>query len=171
MWAGAIALILILAADLILAFFDIRERREARQERAELRKEREEMRAERRYAEIERQRSEVTCTHVGFYERAKTDNDLCAELWAQNSKLPGFAVEKHLFQKLPEYLMKKCDRFLTEIGRSTTSETTKVYRPLIVFTFPYPDFDAVLDDIRRRNFGDEHFVWDVNGKRIKVRRD
>ena len=44
-------------------------------------------------------------------------------------------------------------------------------RFLLVFLFPYPKFDAVLEDVNRLNFGNTHLVWDDSGKPIEVRRD
>lgn len=151
-WAEAIALILIFGLELILAYFTLQEHKEARHER--------------RQAEIARQRGEVTCAGVTSILRAMPEEQLCQHLWAGHFKHSGFAFEKGLYAQLPEYLRRKCDPFMDEIGKQISPEQNKM-----VFRFPYPNFDAVLADVNRLNFGNIHLVWDDLGKPIKVPRN
>ena len=60
---------------------------------------------------------------------------------------------------------------MDEIARPIPSEQHKIVRFLLVFRFSYPNFDAVLEDVDRLNFGNTHIVWDDSGKPIRVRRD
>jgi len=176
-WAEAFALILIFLLDLGLGYLALQERREAREDRKDARderreasREREELRYERRQAEIARQRSDVTCGGVTSILRSLTEEQLCLNLWASNFKQAGFAFEKTLYGQLPEYLMRKCDQHKDEIGRAMTPEQHKTARFLLVFRLPYPNFDAVLEDINRLNFGNTHVVWDDDGNPLKVLR-
>ncbi len=163
-WLEAIALIAIFSLELILAYFTLQDHREERRERQEQRR-------ERRQAEIARQRSEVTCGGVCSILRTMSQEQLCTNLWAHNFRHGGFAFEKGLYAQLPEFLRRKCDPFMNEIAEPIPPEQHKIARFLLMFRFPYPDFDAVLDDINRLNFGNVHIVWDDTGKPINVRRD
>jgi len=156
-WVEAIALILIFLLELRLAFLTLQEHKEARRER--------------RQGEITRQRSEVTCAGITAILRTLTEDQLCLHLWAGNFKHGGFAFEKGLYAQLPEYLRRKCDPFMDEIAKPIPLEQHQTARFLLVFRFPYPDFDVVLDDLNRLNFGNVHIVWDDNGKPIKVLRN
>lgn len=156
-WAEAFALILIFALELILAYFTLQEHKEARHER--------------RQAEIARQRSEVTCAGVTSILRAMPEEQLCQHLWAGHFKHSGFAFEKGLYAQLPEYLRRKCDPFMDEIAKPIPPEQHQMARFLLVFRFPYPNFDAVLADVNRLNFGNIHLVWDDSGKPIEVPRN
>lgn len=156
-WVGALFLIPILGLQLVLAFYTLREQRDARRERQE--------------AEVARQRSEVTCGGVVSILRSLTESEMCNVLWAHNFRHGGFAFEKGLYAQIPEYLMRKCDRYMEEIDKPIPPENHKTARFLLMFRFPYPKFDAVLDDINRLNFGNVHIVWDDSGKPIEVRRD
>src|SRR6266849_6170136 len=149
-WTEAFALILIFALELALARLAVQERREARQER--------------KHAEIERQRNEVTCAGVTSILRSLNEEQMCTTLWAGHFKHSGFAFEKDLYAQLPEYLRRKCDPFMNEINVSIDPAQHKIGRFLLVFRFPYPRYDAVLDDVNRLNFGNVHIVWDENGK-------
>jgi hypothetical protein len=156
-WIEALSLIPIFTLQLILAFFTLREQKEARRER--------------RLSEIARQRSEVTCGGVCSILRTFSEKELCTNLWALNFRHGGFAFEKGLYAQLPEFLRRKCDPFMQEIANPILPEQHQVVRFLLMFRFPYPDFDAILEDINRLNFGNTHIVWDDNGNPIKVRRD
>lgn len=156
-WVEALALIPIFTLQIILACFTLREQKEARRER--------------RQGEIARQRSEVTCGGVTSILRSLTEEQLCNVLWAGNFRHGGFAFEKGLYAQLPEYLMRKCDPFMDDIAKPIPLDQHQIARFLLVFRFPYPSFDAVLEDINRLNFGNVHIVWDDNGKPIKVRRN
>jgi hypothetical protein len=155
-WLEAIALIAIFALELLIGFFELQEKRAARRER--------------RHAEVARQRSEVTCGGVTSILRSLTEEQLCLHLWAGNFRRAGFAFEKGLYSQLPEYLRRHCDGFMEEIARPIPLEQHQTARFLLVFRFPYPEFDAVLDDVNRLNFGNVHIVWDDSGKPIKVPR-
>jgi hypothetical protein len=150
-------LIPIFGLQLLLAFYTLRDQREARRER--------------QLNEIARQRGEVTCGGVCSILRSLSETELCTNLWALNFKHGGFAFEKGLYAQLPEFLRRKCDPFMNEIAEPIPLEQHKSARFLLMFRFPYPNFDAVLDDINRLNFGNVHIVWDDSGKPIKVRRD
>ena len=126
---------------------------------------------ERRHAEIARQRGDVTCGGVTQILRNMTEEDFCRHLWAGNFRHAGFAFEKGLYAQLPEYLRRKCDPFMNEIERRITIEQNQIARELLVFRFPYPNYDAILDDVNRLNFGNVHIVWDENGKPMKVSRE
>ena len=156
-WVEALALIPIFSLQLALACFTLREQKEARRER--------------RQGEVTRQRSEVTCGGITSILRTLTEEELCTHLWAGNFRHGGFAFEKGLYAQLPEYLRRKCDPFMDEIARPIPSEQHKIVRFLLVFRFSYPNFDAVLEDVDRLNFGNTHIVWDDSGKPIRVRRD
>ena len=156
-WTEAVALILIFLLDSVLAYFTLQERRDARHER--------------RQSEIARQRSEVTCAGVTQIMRNLSESEMCNVLWAGHFRHAGFAFEKELYGQLPEYLMRKCDPFIDDIKKAHPHEYLKTARILLVFRFPYPSFDAVLDDVNRLNFGNVHLVWDESGKPIKVKRD
>ncbi len=156
-WAEAIALTLIFALELILAYFTLQEHKEARHER--------------RQAEIARQRNEVTCAGVTSILRSMPEEQLCAHLWAGHFRHAGFAFEKELYGQLPEYLRRKCDPFMAEIAKQIPTEQRTTARFLLVFRFPHPNFDAVLVDVNRLNFGNIHLVWDESGKPIKVPRN
>ena len=156
-WIEAFALIGILVADLFLAFSTLQERREVRKER--------------RQAEIARQRSEVTLAGITAVERTMSEEDACHTLWHRDFKHAGFAVEKDLYTQLPEYLRRKCDALMDETKRPMAPEAHTKLRFLLVFRFPYPNFDAVLADVNRLHFGNARTVWDDNGKPLKVFRN
>jgi len=156
-WTEALALILIFGLDSVLAYFTLQERKEARNER--------------RQAEIARQRSEVTCVGITSILRTLPEEQLCAHLWAGHFRHGGFAFEKQLYAQLPEYLRRKCDPFMDDINKQMPPEQYQIARFLLVFMFPYPDFDAVLADVNRLNFGNIHLVWDESGKPIVVPRN
>ena len=103
--------------------------------------------------------------------RALSEEELCNHLWAGNFRHGGFAFEKGLYAQLPEYLRRKCDPFMEEINKPIPPAQHTTARFLLVFRFPYPDFDAVLGDVNRLNFGNTHLVWDDLGKPIKVPRN
>jgi len=155
-WVEALLLIPIFLLQLTLAWFTLREQKEARRDR--------------RLGEITRQRSEVTCGGVCAIVRTLSEEELCTNLWALNFKHGGFAFEKGLYSQLPEFLRRKCDPFMDEISKPIPLDQHSTTRFLLMFRFPYPDFDAVLDDINRLNFGNIHIVWDDNGKPITVLR-
>jgi len=155
-WTEAFALVFIFELELVLAYFTLQERKEAR--------------LERRQNEIARQRSEVTCGGITQILRSLTQEQMCLHLWAGNFRHGGFAFEKDLLGQLPEYLRRKCDPFMDQIKQPIPPEQHKVARFLLVFRFPYPSFDAVLDDVNRLNFGNVHIVWDDDGKPIGVPR-
>jgi len=156
-WIEAFALIGILVADLFLAFSTLQERREVRKER--------------RQAEIARQRSEVTLAGITAVERTMSEEDACHTLWHRDFKHAGFAVEKDLYTQLPEYLRRKCDALMDETRSPMAPEAHTKLRFLLVFRFPYPNFDAVLADVNRLHFGNARTVWDDNGKPLKVFRN
>jgi hypothetical protein len=156
-WAEAFALILIFGLELILAYFTLREHKEARHER--------------RQAEIARQRSDVTCAGVTSILRALPEEQLCQHLWAGHFRHAGFAFEKNLYGQLPEYLRRKAEPFRGEIEKPIQLDQHKIARFLLVFRFPYPAFDAVLADVNRLNFGNIHLVWDDSGRPITVPRN
>jgi hypothetical protein len=156
-WVEAIALIAIFSLELLLGYFELQEKREARRDR--------------RHAEVARQRSEVTCGGVISILRSMQEEQLCLHLWASNFRRGGFAFEKGLFSQLPEYLRRHCDDFVNEIGSPIPPEQHQTARFLLMFRFPYPEFDAVLDDVNRLNFGNTHLVWNDSGRPVKVRRD
>jgi hypothetical protein len=158
------ALILILLADSVGLFLSIGERREQREARAEERE-------ERRQHRIGWQRAEVTCGGVTEILRNMDEENLCKTLHAGQFRHAGFAFETGLHGLLPEYLRLKCEPFIKEITRAITPEQNKIARRLLVYRFPYPDFDAIYADIWRLNFGNTLLVWDENGKPIKVPRD
>lgn len=155
-WTEDVALTLIFFMNSALAFFQLREHKEARRER--------------RLAEIDRQRSEVTLGEISSMLRSLNEEQLCSVLWASNFKHAGFAFEKDLFAQLPEYLRRKCDPILEEIKKPIAPLALEKARFLLVFRFPYPRFDAVLEDIRKLNCGNGHLAWDEAGKPIKVAR-
>jgi len=155
-WTEAAALILIFALELVLGYFALQERKEARQER--------------RQAEIDRQRSEVTCAGVTQILRDMNEENLCLHLWAGHFRHGGFAFEKGLYYQLPEYLRRKCDPFVEDIKAPIDVAQNKIARFLLVFRFPYPRYDAILDDVNRLNFGNVHLVWNDEGKPIPVSR-
>jgi hypothetical protein len=155
-WIEALFLVPIFLLQLILAFFTLREQKEARRER--------------RLGEIARQRGEVTCGGVCSVLRTLSEKELCTNLWALNFRHGGFAFEKGLYAQLPEFLRRKCDPFMDEIADPIPPEQHNVARFLLMFRFPYPEFDAVLDDINRLNFENIHVVWDDNGQPMKVLR-
>jgi hypothetical protein len=155
-WTEAFALVFIFALELILAYFTLQERKEAR--------------LERRQNEVARQRSEVTCGGITSILRSLTEEQMCQHLWAGNFRHGGFAFEKDLYAQLPEYLRRKCDPFVDQIGKPIAPEQHKTARFLLIFRFPYPNFDAVLDDVNRFNFGNVHLVWNDDGKPITVSR-
>jgi hypothetical protein len=126
---------------------------------------------ERQHAEIARQRSDVTCGGVTSILRNLTEGDFCRILWAGNLRHAGFAFEKGLYAQLPEYLRRKCDPFMKEIERPITVEQNRIARELLIFRFPYPNYNAILDDVNRLNFGNAHIVWDEDGKPLNVNRD
>ena len=156
-WIEAFALIGILVADLFLAFFAVQERREARRERRQM--------------EIASQRSEVTLAGITALERTMSEEDACNTLWHRDFKHAGFAVEKDLYTQLPEYLRRKCDALMDETRRPMAPDAHTKLRFLLVFRFPYPNFDAVLQDVNRLHFGNARTVWDDNGKPIKLSRN
>ena len=156
-WMEAFALIGILLADLFLAFFTLQERREARRER--------------RRVEIAKQRSEVTLARITALERTLSEEDACNTLWHRDFKHAGFAVEKDLYTQLPEYLRRKCDALMDETRSPMAPDAHTKLRFLLVFRFPYPNFDAVLEDVHRLHIGNARTVWDDNGKPIKAARN
>lgn len=79
-------------------------------------------------------------------------------------------IEKGLYGQLPEYLRRKCDPFEDEISRPISIQENQQARFLLVFLFPYPRFDAILDDVKRLNFGNVHLAWDDEGKAMKLPR-
>jgi hypothetical protein len=155
-WTEAFALVFIFTLELVLAYFTLQERKEAR--------------LERRQNEVARQRSEVTCGGITSILRSLTEEQMCQHLWAGNFRHGGFAFEKDLYAQLPEYLRRKCDPFMEQIAKPIPPEQHKIARFLLVFRFPYPSFYAVLGDVNRLNFGNVHLVWDDEGKPIKVLR-
>lgn len=158
------ALVIICGLDFAGLCYLIEERREQRQARQEERE-------ERRQAEMARQRADVTCGGVTSILRTLSEEDLCTHLWAGQFRHAGFAFESSLYAQLPEYLRKKSDAFMDEITRAITSEQNKISRRLLVFRFPYPNFNVVLDDVCRLNFGNTYLVWDDNGKPMNVPRN
>jgi len=156
-WTGAVALVLIFVLDSVLACFQLRENKEARNER--------------RLADIDRQRSEVTLGELTSMLRSLSEEQLCTVLWASNFRHAGFAFEKDFYVQLPEYLKRKCDPIMEEIKKPITPEAHQKARFLLVFRFPYPKFDAVLEDVARLNLGSIHLVWDEDGKPIRVARN
>jgi hypothetical protein len=163
-WAEAIALVFIFLLELALGYLELENHRADRQERREARH-------ERRQAEIARQRSEVTCDGVTSVLRSLSEPEMCKNLWAGHFRHAGFAFEKTLFRQLPEYLRRKCEPFTKEIDAPIGSIEHQRARFLLVFRFPYPTYEAVLEDVDRLNFGNIHLVWDENGEPIPVRRD
>lgn len=156
-WAQAFGLVATVLLQLALIWLTLREQRGAREER--------------RVAERMRQRSETTCAGVTNIVRDKSETELCNILWAGNFRHAGFAFEKELYMQLPEYLLRKCEPFMEQINAQHSLQQLHIGRFLLVFRFPYPAFDAVLDDIDRLNFGNGILVWDEGGKPIKIRRD
>jgi hypothetical protein len=59
---------------------------------------------------------------------------------------------------------------MDQINEPIPEAQHKIARFLLVFRFPYPKYDAVLDDVNRLNFGNVHLVWDEDGKPIPVPR-
>ena len=155
-WVQAIFLFVAFVLQLVLLWLTLREQREAR--------------GQRRIDEVARQRSETTCGGVTSILRKFNDDELCVNLWAGNFRRAGFAFEKTLYSQLPEFLRIKCEPFIEEIQRPFTHEQNKVARFLLVFRFPYPRYDAVLEDVNRLNFGNVPVAWDEFGKSIKINR-
>lgn len=156
-WTGAVALVLIFVLDSVLAWFQLRENKEARNER--------------RLADIDRQRSEVTLGELTSMLRSLNEEQLCTVLWASNFRHAGFAFEKDFYAQLPEYLRRKCDPIMEEIKKPVAPEAHQKARFLLVFRFPYPRFDAVLEDVSKLNLGSIHLVWDEDGKPIRLARN
>jgi hypothetical protein len=164
-WVEAVALIAIFALD-------YRERRDARIEHSEQRKarederrEREELRAERKRMEDDRQRADVTCLGVRVFAETVRVERLSSDLSKVTNSQPGFAIEKQLHVQLPEYLLRVCAPHGTEIGRATVGGS----RNWLVFKFPYyGEYGAVVEDLRRLNFGERLIAWDANGKSISI---
>jgi hypothetical protein len=156
-WTEAIALILIFGLELWLAFGEIRERREARHER--------------RLAAIDRQRAELTCFGTVEVLRAMGEEEMCRTLFAHTFRHAGFAFDTALYQQLPEYMRRKCEPFLENMQRPMYPDHHKTARFMFAFRFPYPNYEAILEDVDHLHFGGVHVVWDDNGKPIKVRRD
>lgn len=102
--------------------------------------------------------------------RTLREEELCTHLWAGTFKRSGFALEKGQYAQLPEYLRRKCDPLMEEITKPIPPEQHTKARFLLVLRFPYPNFDAILDDVNRLNFGNTHIVWDDLGKPIRVPR-
>jgi hypothetical protein len=152
-WTEAIALILIFGCDFWLALRALEERRENREERKE--------------AEKARQRSEITCAGTSPLLRSSTPEEFCEAAWRSHFHHPGFAFEKTLYPQLPEFLRIKCEPFLKEIVSPIQQSQGKLLRILLVFRFPYPRYDAVLEDVRRLNFGDSCIIWNEAGKPIE----
>ena len=120
-WAEAYALILILAVDSVLAYFALRERREARKESAE-----------------ERQaRQEERCLGVREFRIDLNEEQTFAELWRLTNKQAGFAVELEMHDQLPQYLLRKCEAHSREIAMSTSMRP--VNPQVLVFKFPNSD--------------------------------
>ena len=165
-WVEAVALIAIFILDYL-------ERKEARRERTEQRRvreeehlERAELREERKRLEQDRQRAEVTCLGVRYIGIGLTEERTFQELWKLTNKQAGFAVDKHLHDQLPQYLLRKCEPHSRELERSDLGPGFNV--PLLVFKFPDPDFGAVLSDLRALRTDETVlvFAWDENGKKI-----
>jgi hypothetical protein len=127
-------------------------------------------RLERRHDEVRRQREDVTCSGVTSILRALPEEQMCTHLWVGHLRHAGFAFEKTLHGQLPEYLRRKCDPFLDEVKKSISIQENQAARFLVVFIFPYPKFDAVLEDVNRLHFGNVHLVWNDEGKPIDVPR-
>jgi hypothetical protein len=162
--AEAGALVLILIADTIGLFLLIDERKLQREARRE-------ERDERRQQRIARQRAEVTCGGVTEILRNMDEASLCRTLHSGQFRHPGFAFESGLYAQLPEYLRLKCEPFMNEVTRAITPEQNRVARRLLVYRFPYPDFDVIFDDICRLNFGNTLLAWDENGTPMRLPRD
>lgn len=156
-WVVALGLFPTLFLQALLLWLTLREQKAARMERKQ--------------SEISRQRSDVTCAGITSILRSLNEEQLCMHLWAGNFRHGGFAFEKALYTQLPEYLMRKCEPFLDDIAAPIRPGDNQVARFLLVFRFPYPKFDVVLDDVNRLNFGNVPIVWDESGKPIKIRRD
>ena len=143
-WAEAYALILILAVDSVLAYFALRERREARKESAEERQARQEERWQRSELQLERQRADenkmrndVTCLGVREFRIDLNEEQTFAELWRLTNKQAGFAVELEMHDQLPQYLLRKCEAHSREIAMSTSMRP--VNPQVLVFKFPNSD--------------------------------
>jgi hypothetical protein len=161
-WVEAIALIFIFGLD----FKEHREQRQARKEDRE----------ERRQAAIARQRGEVTCAGIIQLLRILTEEQRCEVLWAGQFRHAGFAFESGLYAQLPEYLRKKSEQFVATpeaiaTAKARSSEQHKIDRFLLGFRFPYPDYELVLEDVRRLNFGTACLAWDDSGRPIKISQD
>lgn len=156
-WAQAFGLFITFGLQVGLLYLTLREQREAR--------------LERRAGEVARQRGDTTCAGVASILRSLTQEDMCKNLWAGNCRHGGFAFEKGLYFTLPEYLLRKCESFKHQIEAPITLQQNETARFLLVFQFPYPKFEAVLNDVERLNFGKTILVWDDSGKPIKIRRD
>jgi hypothetical protein len=121
-----------------------------------------------RQAEVTRQRSDTTCAGVTEILSSLSDDDKIRHLWAGHYRHAGFAFNKSFVHQLPEYLRRKCDPFSEKIAEVYPAQRYQIANFLLVFRFPYPNFDVVLDDVRRLNFGSSCFVWDDEGRRIAV---
>jgi hypothetical protein len=104
------------------------------------------------------------------------EEQMCLHLWAGQFRHAGFAFESGLYAQLPEYLRKKSEPLVetpeaVAAAKAVAPEYHKVARFLLVFRFPYPDFNVVLEDVCRLNFGNTYLVWDDKGKPMKVPRD
>jgi hypothetical protein len=155
-WVQAFGLILAFLLQLYLLYLTLREQKAAR--------------LERRHDEVRRQRSDVTCAGITSILRTLPEDQLCIHLWAGHFRRAGFAFDKTLYGQLPEYLRRKSDSFMEDIKKPISIQENQTARFLLVFIFPYPKFDAVLEDVNRLHFGNVHLVWDDDGKPISVPR-
>jgi hypothetical protein len=119
------------------------------------------------------QREATTCVGITNILRSLTGEEMCTHLWAGHSCHGGFAFESGLYSHLPEYLRKKSAPFTeteaaVRASRSISAIQHKTGRYLLTFLFPYPDFDVILEDVSRLNFGSTILVWDDKGKPIKI---
>ena len=156
-WAQAVGLVITLLLQFVLIALTLREQRAAR--------------LERRKSEIARQRGETTCAGITQILRTLSEAEMCKHLWAGNFKHAGFAFERELHMQLPEYLARKCEAFSHQINEPISAAQLKTARHLLVFRFPYPEYDAILDDVNRLNFGNVILVWNESGKPVSVKRD
>jgi hypothetical protein len=158
-WAQAFGLFITFFLQVGLLYLTLREQKEARHER--------------RHAEVARQRSEVTCAAVTSALGSLTDEELTRHLWAGHFRHGGFAFDVGLHFQLPEYLLRKCEPYSDQIEHAMrpNQHLPVPTRFLLVFRFPFPEYNAVLEDVEQLHFGNAILVWDESGKAIKIRRD
>jgi hypothetical protein len=154
-WAQAIGVFAAFAGQLVLLALTLREQRAARLERYQ--------------NEIRRQRSEVTCSGVTLALRSLPDDKMITHLWAGHFRHAGFAFDVSLYHQLPEYLRRKCEPFEEDMNKPRPEHFYKTTRSLLVYKFPFPEFDAILEDVYRLNFDGCLFVWDDHGNPIQIR--